>query len=682
MLGIALRSKYLILIPFLISILVVSSIVCILVFHFTRHSSTRCNPSSCGSIRNISSPFRLNTDPQNCGNPDYQLTCDEQNRTVLTLKSQKYYVQSINYGNYTVRVVDPGVQQNNICSFPRYALAHYTFLRYYDSYPYGIATPDKMTPDGGWLDSTLITVPIIFWRCPFPMKSSAFVETSKECWNESSTKDSSGPGGYAYAKLGSLIASDLRISCRVELITMTSSLRIQENKNVSRSLLEIHDALMYGFELSWFLAICKQHCGSRGGCYLDFKNEISCYGYFYDILMWKIQLVLTYAAILAAIIIFGTKIIIGFPCAIVFLIIKYRRRHLSVFEPIENFLNADNNLFPIRYSYKHIKNMTKAFKEKLGEGGFGSVYKGKLRSGRDVAVKIISKPNSNGQDFINEVASMGRIHHVNIVRLVGYCAQNAKRALVYDFMSNGSLDKYINEGADASLLNWQRKFEIAVGVARGIDYLHRGCDIQILHFDIKPHNILLDENFIPKISDFGLAKLFPTYKSIVTLTTARGTIGYVAPELINRSIGAVSHKADVYSFGMLLMEMLGLKKVPVTRQDESSQYFPFWIYNDINKGKAIEMGEEDEDEKRITKKMTIVGLWCIQTSPIPRPSMSRVVEMLEGDVELLQMPTDDTFLWEPVIEVDQEQTSMPHSSESIAFLPNSVNSDSIAIILD
>ncbi|XP_031116047.1 PR5-like receptor kinase [Ipomoea triloba] len=323
--------------------------------------------------------------------------------------------------------------------------------------------------------------------------------------------------------------------------------------------------------------------------------------------------------------------------------------------------------------------MTKAFKEKLGEGGYGSVYKAKLRSGRDVAVKIISNSKSNGQDFINEVASMGRIHHVNIARLVGYCAENSKRALVYDFMSNGSLDKYINKGANASLLNWKRKFEIAMGVARGIDYLHRGCDIQILHFDIKPHNILLDKNFIPKISDFGLAKLFPTDKSIVTLTAARGTIGYVAPELINRSIGAISHKADVYSFGMLLMEMLGLKKIPVTRQDESSQYFPSWIYNDINKGKVIEMGELDEEEKRITKKMTIVGLWCIQTSPIPRPSMSRVVEMLEGDVELLQMPTDTSFLSEPIMEMDQEQSSMPESSESIAFLPDS---NSIGIIVD
>nr|GMD51668.1 rust resistance kinase Lr10-like isoform X1 [Ipomoea batatas] len=267
------RSKYLIfLIPILICILVVSSFVCILVIHFSRHSNTRCSPSSCGSIRNISSPFRLNTDPEDCGNPDYELTC-EQNRTVLTLHySQKYYVQSINYDNYTVRVVDSGVQQNNICSFPRYALAQYSFD---ERYPYGIATPDKMTPYG-WQDSTLITVPIIFLRCPFPMKSSAFVETSKQCWNKSTESS----WGYAYAKLGSLNASDLRISCRVELITMTSW-RIQEKVSSQKvSLVEIHDALMYGFELSWVRVVCQQHCGSHRRCYLDLKNEISCDYYF------------------------------------------------------------------------------------------------------------------------------------------------------------------------------------------------------------------------------------------------------------------------------------------------------------------------------------------------------------------------------------------------------------------
>jgi serine/threonine protein kinase len=166
----------------------------------------------------------------------------------------------------------------------------------------------------------------------------------------------------------------------------------------------------------------------------------------------------------------------------------------------------------------------------------------------------LGKPKANGQDFINEVATIGRIHHVNIVQLIGFCAEGLERALVYEYMPNGSLNKYIFSLEVSTLLSYDKMYDIALGVAHGIEYLHRGCDMQILHFDIKPHNILLDENFTPKISDFGLAKLYPVDDSIVSLTAARGTLGYMAPELFYKNIGGVSYKADVYSFGMLLME--------------------------------------------------------------------------------------------------------------------------------
>ncbi|KAL2550734.1 Serine/threonine protein kinase [Forsythia ovata] len=141
----------------------------------------------------------------------------------------------------------------------------------------------------------------------------------------------------------------------------------------------------------------------------------------------------------------------------------------------KSFLQSQNNLMPIRYSYSDIKKMTKGFREKLGEGGYGSVYKGKLRSGRDVAVKILGKSKANGQDFINEVATIGRIHHVNVVRLVGYSADMSKWALVYDFMPNGSLEKYLScQQGETHSLSWEKKHAIALGVARGIEYLHRG----------------------------------------------------------------------------------------------------------------------------------------------------------------------------------------------------------------
>ncbi|KAL0289237.1 UNVERIFIED_CONTAM: Rust resistance kinase Lr10 [Sesamum calycinum] len=375
------------------------------------------------------------------------------------------------------------------------------------------------------------------------------------------------------------------------------------------------------------------------------------------------------------------------PCMLALLICKLRRtRRSSKFDAIEGFLQSNNNLMPIRYSYSNIKTMTRGFREKLGEGGYGSVYKGKLRSGHDVAVKVLSKPKENGQDFINEVATIGRIHHVNVVNLVGYCVERSKRALVYDFMTNGSLDKYVRIRERNNSLSLEKKCEIAIGVARGIEYLHRGCDIQILHFDIKPHNILLDDNFTPKISDFGLAKFYSTEKATVTLTAARGTIGYVAPELINRNIGDVSYKADVYSFGMLLMEMLGLKRDIVADKDESSQYFPYWIYDHFNKGKDIETGnadeiedddDDDDDEhehaRTITKKMTIVGLWCIQISPVDRPSMSEVMKMLENGNENLEIPPRPSQ--SPQVAWNNDQTWETMSTDSIALLGDDASND-------
>ena len=314
--------------------------------------------------------------------------------------------------------------------------------------------------------------------------------------------------------------------------------------------------------------------------------------------------------------------------------------------------------------------MTKNFKDKLGEGGFGTVYKGRLRSGQLVAIKMLGKSNANGQDFINEVATIGRIHHVNVVRLIGFCVQGSNRALIYEFMPKGSLNKYIFSPDESVVLSYNKIYDIAIGVGRGIEYLHQGCDMQILHFDIKPHNILLDENFIPKVSDFGLAKLYPIDNSIVSLTAARGTLGYMAPELFYKNIGGISYKSDVYSFGMLLMEMAGRRKNLNAYAEHSSQiYFPTWVYDQLHDGNDLEMEDATEEENKRIKKMIIVALWCIQMKPSDRPSMNIVVEMLEGELECLQMPPKPflTSLERPIMDVEEnlnETCSSMQSNES------------------
>ncbi|XP_061339229.1 rust resistance kinase Lr10-like isoform X2 [Gastrolobium bilobum] len=372
---------------------------------------------------------------------------------------------------------------------------------------------------------------------------------------------------------------------------------------------------------------------------------------------------------------FIVRFVLGVVAFIVLLIYKWGRRHTSNYENIEDFLQ-ENTFMPIRYSYKEIKQMTRGFKEKLGQGGFGMVYKGKLRSGPFVAIKMLSKSKANGQEFISEVATIGRIHHANVVRLIGFCVEASKRALVYEFMPNGSLDRHIFSKEDSISLTYEQIYEISLGVVRGIAYLHQGCDMQILHFDIKPHNILLDENFIPKVSDFGLAKLYPIDKSIVTLTAARGTIGYMAPELFYRNIGGVSYKADVYSFGMLLMEMASRRKNLNKQAEHSSElFFPLWIYDQLSRENELEMEDITEEKNDEAKKMFIVALWCIQLKPSDRPSMNKVVEMLEGEIEGIDMPPKPSLYPHEMMQEDlttnSDQTLSDDSIGSTSYLEES-----------
>ncbi|KAH7853629.1 hypothetical protein Vadar_004867 [Vaccinium darrowii] len=251
---------------------------------------------------------------------------------------------------------------------------------------------------------------------------------------------------------------------------------------------------------------------------------------------------------------------------------------------IERFLEDYRALKPARYSYADIKKIENQFKDKVGQGGYGIVYRRQLSNDIHVAVKILNNTKGNGEEFINEVGIIGTIHHINVVHLVGYCADGFRRALIYEFLPNGSLEKFASSDHDKYLLGWKKLQEIAMGIAKGIEYLHQGCDQQILHFDSKPHNILLDENLNPKITDFGQAKLCSKEQSVVSMTTARGTIGYIAPK----------HQPN------LLSE---------------------WIYNRLDGGEEVGIRIQDEGDAKIAKKLTIVGLWCIQWYPIDRPSM-------------------------------------------------------------
>jgi serine/threonine protein kinase len=207
-------------------------------------------------------------------------------------------------------------------------------------------------------------------------------------------------------------------------------------------------------------------------------------------------------------------------------------------------------------------------------------------------------------------------------------------------MPNGSLEKYIFSSEKS--FSWDKINEIAVGIARGIDYLHRGCDMQILHFDIKPHNILLDSDFTPKIADFGLAKLYPRDNSFLPVSAARGTVGYIAPEMISRSFGSISSKSDVYSFGMLLLEMAGGRRNVDPQASRSQTYYPAWVYNQLSRQDVGEITEAVGINK-VERKLCIIALWCIQMKSHDRSAMSEVLDMLEAGVDGLNIPPEPFF---------------------------------------
>jgi serine/threonine protein kinase len=310
---------------------------------------------------------------------------------------------------------------------------------------------------------------------------------------------------------------------------------------------------------------------------------------------------------------------------------------------VEMFLKTHGTSKPTRYSFSEVKKITRRFKHKLGHGGFGSVYKGELPNGVPVAIKMLENSNGEGQEFINEVVTIGRIHHANIVRLLGFCSEGTRRALIYEFMPKDSLEKYIfsdNSSISREHLELHKMLDIALGIARGMEYLHQGCNQRILHFDINPHNILLDYNFSPKISDFGLSKLCARDQSIITLTTARGTMGYIAPEIYSRNFGGISYKSDVYSFGMLVLEMVsGRRNSDPSIESQNQVYLPEWIYEKIIIGDEMVVTlEMTPEEKEKMRQLAIVALWCIQWNPRNRPSMTKVVNMLTGRLHNLQMP--------------------------------------------
>lgn len=288
------------------------------------------------------------------------------------------------------------------------------------------------------------------------------------------------------------------------------------------------------------------------------------------------------------------------------------------------------------FTYAELEKVTDNFKEEIGRGAFGIVYKGAVGDGKKlIAVKRLDKLLAERErEFQTEMKVIGRTHHKNLVQLLGYCHDGPNRLLVYEYMSNGSLADILFTPENQPC--WDERMEIARNIARGILYLHEECMPQIIHCDIKPQNILMDENMCAKISDFGLSKLLKPDES-KTFTDIRGTRGYVAPEWHRKM--SVTVKVDVYSFGIVLLEIICRRKSVDSNVAEEEAILEEWAYNCFECGELGKLLNEEEVDKKQLERITKVALWCIQYEPSLRPSMKKVLQMLEGTVDIPNPPS-------------------------------------------
>ncbi|CAN7108700.1 unnamed protein product [Brassica rapa subsp. narinosa] len=310
------------------------------------------------------------------------------------------------------------------------------------------------------------------------------------------------------------------------------------------------------------------------------------------------------------IIVLATVFIIGCLIFVAFRIHR-RTRTKTVLDGDEEHSSEEDNFLenlsgmPIRFTFKDLQSATNNFSIKLGQGGFGSVYEGTLPDGSRLAVKKLEGIGQGKKEFRAEVSIIGSIHHLHLVRLRGFCAEGAHRLLVYEFLAKGSLEKWIFRRRDGDiLLDWDTRFNIAVGTAKGLAYLHEDCDARIIHCDIKPENILLDDNFNAK-------------------------------------------KSDVYSYGMVLLELIGGRKNYDPSESSEKCHFPSYAFKMMEEGKLLEivdgkMKNVDVDDERVQRAMK-TALWCIQEDMHLRPSMSKVVQMLEGVFHVVQPPSSSTL---------------------------------------
>ncbi|XP_057832276.2 L-type lectin-domain containing receptor kinase IX.2-like [Cryptomeria japonica] len=343
---------------------------------------------------------------------------------------------------------------------------------------------------------------------------------------------------------------------------------------------------------------------------------------------------------------------------------------------------------PSRYKLEDLKAGTDNFSEtlKLGQGGFGGVYKGVIGEANEVvAIKRVSQGSRQGlKEFISEISIVSRVRHRNLVQLFGWCHEKGELILVYEYMSNGSLDKHLFIKGDSPPLHWSRRYQIALEIACGLLYLHEEWDHCIVHRDVKSSNVMLDNNFNAKLGDFGLARILE-HNCLSQTTMAAGTLGYMAPESV--TTGRTSPESNVYSFGAVALEFAtGRRAVDKSLQEHNMRVVE-WVWDLYGQGKVLEAADEklNEEYERLEMEQLIgIGLWCSHPDPVARPKMRQVVKSLKLEDRVpnlppeIPVPTYTTFHGANLSVPSSFRTEPTHALPSFASISQSVNSSQVS----
>ncbi|XP_031392625.1 putative cysteine-rich receptor-like protein kinase 35 isoform X2 [Punica granatum] len=335
---------------------------------------------------------------------------------------------------------------------------------------------------------------------------------------------------------------------------------------------------------------------------------------------------------------------------IVITVLLYRRRWKLPWK-LKAFVASTEDWSPRDDSWlfklSEIRAATNDFSDtnKLGQGGFGKVYKGKLKGGQQIAVKRLEGCSNEGKkQFKNEIMLMVRLQHRNLVKLVGFCFEGGERIIIYEFVPYASLDRFISDPNKRVLLDWTKRYKIIKGTARGLLYLHVDSQLRLIHRDLKPANILLDEKMNPKIADFGTGRLFASDQSRERTRNIAGTFGYMPPEYVQR--GEISLKTDVFSFGVMILEIISGQKNGCLNISGSSAHLASYAWNNWKKGTAMNLVDPFLKGSPVGEILNCIhiALLCVQEDVARRPTMATVTLMLSTESQSLPMPSHPAFL--------------------------------------